>query len=251
MYKREPSVFSFYHFTLVIMWIGGYDDWTPAEQREWDRDLEEYERLYDEKKKQEESKTNEEVVTCPIEPKDLDSKSPEITSSDKIKSSTEEETKVETVAVKPVMKGKKRMQQSYRQRMQAVQARMKYREKLIKGFRQHQQKGTFPKRFKSLKPYPKMSTPESQALVNAACQQVECVVLDQMVLEEERKLKQDQTECQSLKEERQAELSQVQRKKPKMMTALELQQELKELQAKYSELCSKLESNQHSIYSYV
>ena len=23
------------------MWMGGYDDWTPAEQREWDRDLEE------------------------------------------------------------------------------------------------------------------------------------------------------------------------------------------------------------------
>ena len=23
------------------MWIGGYDDWTPAEQGEWDRDLEE------------------------------------------------------------------------------------------------------------------------------------------------------------------------------------------------------------------
>ena len=23
------------------MWIGGYDDWTRAEQREWDRDLEE------------------------------------------------------------------------------------------------------------------------------------------------------------------------------------------------------------------
>ena len=23
------------------MWIGGYDDWTPAEQREWDRDIEE------------------------------------------------------------------------------------------------------------------------------------------------------------------------------------------------------------------
>jgi len=21
------------------MWVGGYDDWTPAEQREWDRDL--------------------------------------------------------------------------------------------------------------------------------------------------------------------------------------------------------------------
>ena len=26
------------------MWVGGYDDWTPAEQREWDRDLEELER---------------------------------------------------------------------------------------------------------------------------------------------------------------------------------------------------------------
>ena len=23
------------------MWIGGYDDWTPAEQREWERDIEE------------------------------------------------------------------------------------------------------------------------------------------------------------------------------------------------------------------
>ena len=25
------------------MWIGGYDDWTPAEQREWHRDLAELE----------------------------------------------------------------------------------------------------------------------------------------------------------------------------------------------------------------
>ena len=25
------------------MWIGGYDDWTPAEQREWNRDLAELE----------------------------------------------------------------------------------------------------------------------------------------------------------------------------------------------------------------
>ena len=250
MYKREPSVFSFYHFTLVIMWIGGYDDWTPAEQREWDRDLEEYARWHDEKEKQKESKISEEVVTSPIEKKVLDTRPPEIISNDKIKDSLEEETQVEAV-VKPMAKGKKPKLPSYRHRMQAVQARMKYREKLIKGFRQHQQKGTFPKRLKSLKPYPKMSTPESQALVNAACQQVECVVLDQMVLEEEMKLKQDQAECQSLKEERQAELSQVQRKKPKMMTALELQQELKELQSKYSELCDKLESSQPSIFQYV
>ena len=143
--------------------------------------------------------------------------------------------------VKPIMKGEKRMLQSYRQKVQAVQARIKYREKLIKGFRQHLQKGTFPKRFKSLKPYPKMSTLESQALVDAACQQVECVVLDQMVVEEELKLIQDQAAYQSLKEERQTEQCKSPRKKPKMLTALQLQQELRDLQAKYSSLCEKLE----------
>ena len=135
--------------------------------------------------------------------------------------------------VKPVMK----KQQSYRQKMQAVQARMKYREKLIKGFRQHLQKGTFPKRFKSLKPYPKMSTPESQAIVNAACQQVECVILDQMILEEDVKLKQDQSLCQALKEERN-----LPKTPKKSMSMVQLKQELKELQSKYNELCRKLDS---------
>ena len=149
--------------------------------------------------------------------------------------------------VKPSVKGKKQKQQSYRHKMQAVQARIKYREKMIKGFRQHQQKGTFPKRFKSLKPYPKMSTPESQAIVNAACQQVECVVLDQMVLEEEFKLKEDQAACLSLKEERQNELSKVP-KKPKMPSVVQLQQELADLQAKYGELCSKLENTPPAIF---
>ena len=27
------------HLSQTIMWVGGYDDWTPAEQLEWDRDL--------------------------------------------------------------------------------------------------------------------------------------------------------------------------------------------------------------------
>ena len=40
------------------MWIGGYDDWTPAEQREWDRDLEENARLYAERQKQKERELN-------------------------------------------------------------------------------------------------------------------------------------------------------------------------------------------------
>ena len=52
-----------------------------------------------------------------------------------------------------------------------------------------------------------MDFPESQAIVNAACQQVECVILDQMVLDEERKLTEDQTSYQTLKQERKVELS--------------------------------------------
>ena len=149
--------------------------------------------------------------------------------------STVEKTLCESVKQEPVLK----KQQSYRQKMQAVQARIKYREKLIKGFRQHLQKGTFPKRIKSLKPYPKMSTTESQTMVNAACQQAECVILDQMILAEDVKLKQDQSLCQALKEERQDQRTP---RKPKMLTALQLQQELKELQAKYNELCRKLDN---------
>ena len=40
------------------MWIGGYSDWTPAEQREWYRDLLEYERLYEEREKEKEKELN-------------------------------------------------------------------------------------------------------------------------------------------------------------------------------------------------
>ena len=142
--------------------------------------------------------------------------------------------KEETKPVKDSNQGESmvKKQQSYRQKMQAVQARIKYREKLIKGFRQHLQKGTFPKRIKSLRPYPKMSTTESQAMVNVACQQVECVILDQMILEEDIKLKQDQSLCQALKEERQVE-----RARPPRTSIAQLQQELADLQAKYNELC--------------
>ena len=43
------------------MWIGGYDDWTPAEQRDWDRDMEENARLYEERQKQKEQTTSKEV----------------------------------------------------------------------------------------------------------------------------------------------------------------------------------------------
>ena len=32
-----------FHLTYVTMCVGGYSDWTPAEQREWDRDIEKLE----------------------------------------------------------------------------------------------------------------------------------------------------------------------------------------------------------------
>lgn len=41
------------------MWIGGYSDWTPAEQREWDRDMDENEQRYAEKEKALETKSSE------------------------------------------------------------------------------------------------------------------------------------------------------------------------------------------------
>ena len=70
------------------------------------------------------------------------------------------------------VKSKKPTLKSYRQKLQAIQARIKYREKAIKGFRNHLKKGTFPKRFKSLRPFPKMESPESQAVVNARSNQL-------------------------------------------------------------------------------
>ena len=54
---------------------------------------------------------------------------------------------------------------------------------------------------KSIKPYPKMGSPEAQAIVNAACDQVQCVIWDQMIQDEEKKLTQDQEHYQALKEQ--------------------------------------------------
>ena len=73
-----------------------------------------------------------------------------------------------------------------RQKRQSLQSRIKCRQQGINYLRQHLKKGTVPKRFKSFMPYPKMESPESQAIVNAACGQVHRVILDQMVIEEEK-----------------------------------------------------------------
>ena len=93
--------------------------------------------------------------------------------------------------------------------MQTIKARIKYREKAIKGFRNHLKKGTFPKRFKSLLPFPKMESPETQAVVNEACEDVHCVILDQMILDEEKKLVQDQDNYKTMKKLRECERSQL------------------------------------------
>ena len=131
--------------------------------------------------------------------------------------------------------------QKLRQKLQAIQARIKYREKAIKGFKNHVKKGLFPKRFKSLRPYPKMESPETQAVVNAACEQVHCVILDQMLLDEEKKLVQDQTSYQAMKKERESTRSQLPRK-PQKLSVAQLMQELTDLQSKYAQLYQQLNS---------
>ena len=110
-----------------------------------------------------------------------------------------------------------------------INARIKYREHTLQDYKQHLRNGTFPKRIKSLKPYPKMDTPEAQAKVNEACQQVDKIILEHMIQEQERKLKEDQDSLQTIKKARKLE-----------PTMVQLQRELKELQAKYTELCQKL-----------
>ena len=144
------------------------------------------------------------------------------------------------------VKSKKPTLKSYRQKLQTIQARIKYREKAIKGLRNHLKKGTFPKRFKSLRPFPKMESPETQAVVNAACEDVHCVILDQMILDEEKKLVQDQDNYKTMKKQRECERSQLLKtsKKPQKLSVAQLMQELTDLQSKYTQLCNQLNSTQ-------
>ena len=136
--------------------------------------------------------------------------------------------------------------ENYQQQYSLLLTRIKYREAAIQGLNQHLKNGTFPKRMKSLKPYPTMETPETQAVVNEACQQAEKVLIAQRIQEYERKLQQDRTSLQTLKEtrreQRQQAVKQRQQRKTwkKEPTVLQLQQELRDLQAKYTELSHKL-----------
>ena len=152
-----------------------------------------------------------------------------------------EKNPVETTVI-----SKKSTLKRYRQKLQTIQARIKYREKAIKGFKNHLKKGTFPKRFKSLRPFPKMETPETQSVVNAACEQVHCVILDQMILDEEKKLMQDQTSYEAMKKERENKRPQLVKatRKPQKLSVAQLMQELTNLQFKYAQLCQQLNGTQ-------
>lgn len=143
----------------------------------------------------------------------------------------------------PTEKTKKAVLRGYRQKLMTIKARIRYREHALKTFRKLLKNGTFPQRMKSIKPCPKINSPEAQTIVNAACDQVQCVILDQMILDEEKKLMEEQDSYQALKVQRKGDRQQLQTpKKPKKPTMAQLQQELKELQSKYTQLCCKLDT---------
>ena len=83
-------------------------------------------------------------------------------------------------------------------------------------------------------------------MVNAACEQVHCVILDQMILDEEKKLTQEQAEYQILNEQRLSERAQLLKtsKKLQKMSVAQLRQELTDLQSKYAQLYQQLNSTQ-------
>ena len=86
-----------------------------------------------------------------------------------------------------------------------------------------------------------MSSPESQKIMNAACDQVQCVILDVMIQDEGKKLAEDQDTYQLLLVQRQSDRQQLRAKKPqkpKKPTMAQLQLELVELQKKYAQLCT-------------
>lgn len=82
-----------------------------------------------------------------------------------------------------------------------IKVRMKYQEHTLKGFKQHLKNGTLPSRVKTIKPYPKMETPEAQTIVNAACDDAKRIILDQMIQEEEQRLSQDQDSYQAIRKQ--------------------------------------------------
>ena len=104
----------------------------------------------------------------------------------------------------------------------ASQAKLFYRERKLKELQSHLERGTTPKTLR-LKSFPKMKTPQGQALIHEACDEVQKLMLIQMVEEERQALAQAQKEYKSLQE-------------PKEDTIKSLRKELKSLRAQLLKL---------------
>ena len=97
-----------------------------------------------------------------------------------------------------------------------------YHERKLKTLQSHLERGTIPKTLR-LKTFPKMKSPQGQALVHEACDEVQKIMLMQMVEEQRQALAQAQKEYQSLQ-------------KPKEDTIKSLQKELKSLRTQLLKL---------------
>ena len=135
----------------------------------------------------------------------------------------------------------------YQRQLILIHNRMTNREKALRGLKEHVKHGTYPKRMNFLKSHPPVETPEGIAKVKEALQQVGQAILIEKVQDYERKLQGDRTSLQTLKETRRKQRQQqlaskaTQTPKPtKKLSVSQLQQELRELQAKYTELAQNL-----------
>ena len=132
----------------------------------------------------------------------------------------------------------------YQRQLIVIHNRMTNREKALRELKGHLKNGTFPKRMKCLNSHPPMETPEGQAKVKEALQQVASAILLEKVQDYEHKLQGDRTSLQVLKEtrrkQRQQLASKAKDKSSQKVTLLQLQQELRDLQTKYTELSEKL-----------
>ena len=132
----------------------------------------------------------------------------------------------------------------YLRQYQLLHVRIRQREQAIRGLKLHLKNDTFPKNMKTLKPYPKMENPQTQAKVNEVCQQAEKVILEQKLQDYDYKQRGDRARLQALKEVRRKQRQQRKAapapKPSKTLSVSQLQQELRDLQAKYTELSQKL-----------
>ena len=82
-----------------------------------------------------------------------------------------------------------------------------------------------------------MESPKAQEVINDTCQRVDKIILEHMIQDQVENLKQDQASLDLLKKEQHKAKPKT---TPKTPTVLQLQHELKDLQAKYTELSQRL-----------